>query len=550
MSGALAQIRSTRVEFVGLTFDEELVLHVRTPRGQTIESAQIQQGKNTLQLETAPIQLPITQWIVLDASDEMVNLQSVVQSNVQRFLQNTEHNTGIIFYNSKIDVLSPTHNAEQIGNFLTDYTATADEPACLGEALNVINDKIRDFDRSWRILIITPGDFSRQSSCSTQDLPSLPAPVDIIAITDNTDTRLLDLIALNGGNISNANLRSVESRVTEVRTQWGQPTYALRGEWPAEWDKEVSLELTVTLSGGLEETQTIQLRDYTVPAPLVPTDLPTQAVINTLPPRETSVLAATRVPIDSQTDATQDETDNNVALLLIVGAVLFVVGAVVLAVAMSRIRRPSPTPTPQLAPSFYETLDETEAEAMVGATKIRERSIIQDEDVPITRMTPREDSTTDTQAAYAEAYSPQAEDDNSEDELLLTQVLTDDRFKQMVEQSQTDDEIVGWMRLATEGESQDFGLTQRGAIIGRSQDCDIQVRGDRSISRQHARLDVRPNGQVTVSRLSAVNPVMVGGVQVTNRHPLKPNDVIHLSDRTRLIFIAKDSEFEDDITAF
>jgi FHA domain len=532
-----AQIRSTRVEFVSLTLDGEVLLHIRTPRGQTIESAQLQQGENILILEAEPIQLPITQWIVLDASDEMVNLQSVVQSNVQRFLQNTENDTGLIFYNSELNILQPSNRPEQIEDFLTNYIATADEPACLGEALNEINDTIRDFDRSWRILIITAGDFSRQSSCSTQDLPTLPAPVDIIAITDNEDTLLLDLVARSGGNISNANLRSVEARVTEVRTQWGQATYALRGEWSADWDSEASFDLSMTLSSGVSETETLQLRQYNVPIAPEPTIEPTQVVISTLPPRET---VATEVAALVQNDDTTGD-GSNVAFLLIVGAILFVVGAVVLAIALSRIRRSSST-HPTNNPSFYETLEEENVEAVVGATKIRDRGIIRDDNAP--RMA--DDETNDTQA-YGLTHSSQFDDDTNEDELLVTQILSDERFQQMVEQSLTDDEIVGWLRLMSESDHQDFELTSRGAIVGRSQDCDIQVLGDGAISRQHARLDVRQNGQVTISRLSAVNPVLVGGVQVSNRHPLKPNDVIHLSDRTRLIFIAKDSE-SDDIT--
>lgn len=125
ISSVFAQIRSTRIELVSVTFDGEVLLHVRTPRGQTIESAQLQQGENIVILEAEPVQLPVTQWVILDASDEMVNLQSVVQSNVQRFLQNTEHDTGLIFYNSDLNILRPSNRPEQIEDFLSNYIATA-----------------------------------------------------------------------------------------------------------------------------------------------------------------------------------------------------------------------------------------------------------------------------------------------------------------------------------------------------------------------------------------------------------------------------------------
>ncbi|MEO1166695.1 MAG: FHA domain-containing protein [Chloroflexota bacterium] len=92
----------------------------------------------------------------------------------------------------------------------------------------------------------------------------------------------------------------------------------------------------------------------------------------------------------------------------------------------------------------------------------------------------------------------------------------------------------------------DQPLTMRGAVIGRSQECDIQITDDRAISRKHARLDVQADRQVTISRLSATNKVVVGGVQVGNKHVLKPNDVIHLTDTTRMVFIAKESEEAQD----
>lgn len=516
--------------------------------GRSIESAELQQGDNTLSLNIEPVALPVTQWILLDASDEMVNFRSNVYTNVQLFLQSSEQNlTGLISYNNDLNILPPTNDAEQIEDFMSNYFAIAESPACLGDAIEALNDNFRDLDRSWRILIITTGDFSRQASCGTQDLAALPAPVDIIAITDVEDDNLLDLVAMSGGDIRRANALSIKTRMTEISTLWGQSSYALTADWSADWDKEASFDINMTLSSGSVETTTVEIQEYNLkPAPQ-PTVEPTSPAESTIAPRATSVDETTPSSVDDTADA---NGGNNVAFLLVVGAILFFVGAIVLAFAMSRVRRPAPSQPTGDNRNFYDTLDETEVEAAVGATKIRERSIVGD-DEPITRMAPKtSDTTTDTQAAQSSAYSARFEDDSNEDEMLVTQVLTDDRFKNMVQQSLGDDDIVGWLRLMTETDPQDFELTTRGAVVGRSQDCDIQVRGDRAISRQHARLDVRSNGQVTISRMSAVNPVLVGGVQVSNRHPLKPNDVIHLSDRTRLIFIAKDNNFDEDETAF
>lgn len=555
------QGRSTRVELVMRGADDSVIIHVRVPRGQTVESAELVQGNQLIELQAEPVQLPETQWILLDASDEMVNLQSVVQSSVQRFWRGSTAETALIFYSSTISTLRPTNVAEQVDGFLTSYAATAGEPACLGQAIAAINETERDLDRSWRILIVTAGDFSRQSACEISDLASLPAPVDVIAITDNADTALMDLVDRSGGTINNANLRTVEARVNEIRAQWGQPSYVLRGTWSSDFDASAAFDLNVTLSNGTEETSSLRLREYNLPLPPAPTVAPTEIVLATIPPRSTDTPAPEETEAAVVSNPTAESTNtpptdsggsDSVAFLLIIGAILFVVGSVVLALALSRVRRPT-SDTPSSRPSYYESLSAPQqVEAAMSATKIRERGIVEDADIGETRIAPEAAGiATPTQAAKLDdTYMEEAIEHGDEDELLVTQVLTDERFKQMVQQSQTNEEVVGWMRLITEGESEseDFPLSQKGAVIGRSLDCDIRVKDDRAISRQHARLDVRGNGQVTISRLSAVNPVVVGGVQVSNRHPLKPNDVIHLSDRTRLIYIAKDTSFADDVT--
>ncbi|MDQ7036073.1 MAG: FHA domain-containing protein [Anaerolineae bacterium] len=239
---------------------------------------------------------------------------------------------------------------------------------------------------------------------------------------------------------------------------------------------------------------------------------------------------------------------DNIALLLILGAVLFIIGAVILALALSRLRRPTPYSPQAEQGNFYDTLDD-EVESSVTATRIRERNILDtgDGDSP-TRAAQRAHPSPSSSADYQSDETHLGEFDVEEvDEMLITQVLTDNRFRNMIEQSVDQDEVVAWIRL--EGTiPDDFELTRRGALVGRSQECDIQIKGDRAISRQHARLDVQANDTITISRLSAVNPVIVGGIQVGNHHELKTNDVIHLSDRTRLILITRTDELDEEIT--
>lgn len=547
VSSATAQLESTRVELVAQTFSDDALFHVRVLRGQTIESAELTQGDKTLTLETEPVPLPITQWIVIDASEEMVNLQAAVLQGVQRFLRNDTNQNGLITFNSRVNVLRPTDRVSQIDNFLADYTATADEPACIESALEQINEVERNLDRTWRILVITAADFSQESRCSNTTMPTLPAPVDIIAVTDEIPQKLNDLVNTSGGNILTANLRTVEARVNEVRTQWGQPSYALRAPLPDDWDSGDPMQLTVTLSNGTEETTEVMFREYNIPLPPEPTVVPTDIVLETIPTRAVEPTVATddtseNIVIPETSD--NDTSDSgNVAFLLIIGAVLFIVGAVVLALAMSRVRRaPYTQATSTPSQNFYESLaDEDDG---ILATKVRERNLVEDRDIGSTQIS-------DNIAPALDADEPDTRtfiQEDAEDELIITQVLSDQRFQSMMRQSDDDTEIVAFLRLEGMAEG-DFALYKRGALIGRSQDCDIQITGDRAISRQHAKLEVQDNGLVTISRLSATNPVVVGGINVANRHPLKSNDVIHLTDMTRLIFIANvDEEFDEEAT--
>jgi len=529
---AQAQLRLTTIE-LATTTEEGVLLHIRVPRGQTIADAALIQGDDEAAMDINSVQLPQTQWILVDASDAMINLQSVVQTSLDRFLRGSEAANGLIFFNSELQVLQPTEGNAEVADFLVRYTATAEQPACLAPALNELNEGIRSYDRSWRILLITAGDFSRQSTCPPADIPSLPAPVEVIVINDETDSSLQELVDRNGGQILTANLRTVEARINEVRTLWGQPTYSLAAELPAEWTTSRPISLRVSLSGGGEETVLLNLRnDYTRPIPPTPTPESTEVVLATIPPRDEDTGEDTGAIAEIATEAQGDlgaVNNDQIALLLIAGAGFFIVGAVILALALTRFRR---TPD-QISSSdaFYNTLDASpdDSNSFGSATKIGARDLLPEVDITrIADVAPR-------------SVAPLTE----EEELLVTKVLSDERVQSMMKQSLSDDEVLGIVRIEGTVEG-DYELRRRGLLIGRSTDCDIQITGDAAISRHHARLEVDDEDNITISRLSATNPVIIGGVQVGNHHPLRPNDVIHLSDATRIIYIAKPNDDEED----
>lgn len=513
---------------------------MRLPRGQTVVEASLSQGDNEITLLPDPVQLPVSQFIILDTGQNMSDVHEDIIDSVQRLWQigsQDSRRTGLIFYDNEANILQATNDTDAIDTRIGDYAIGESETSCPVVALDMLNDITRDFDRTWRILLITTGTLSED--CELEGI-SVPSSLDMIVIADDIDPALQNLLERSNGQLYSANTRLVETRINEILSAWTQATYALRGTIPEEWDSNAEFELNVRTSNDTDISENLFFIRYNTPIPQ-----PTEVVVTataTIAPTATQAEATpevTETPIIDGNSGNEEEGDS-VAVLLIIGAVLFVVGAIVLAIALSQIRRAprDETPAQPANASFYKTLDAVDhaTEEAVSATRVRERGIIARNDEPDTMV-----------GEFDDTRMASLDNEEDEDELLLTQVLTDDRFRNMMEQSSQNTEIIGWMRLIIKGQDErDFELTGRGAVIGRSQECDIQITGDRAISRKHARLDVRANRQVTVSRLSAVNPVLVAGIQISNRHPLAPNDVIHLSDQTRLIFIANE-ELDDEM---
>lgn len=542
---ALAQASNSRVELAAQVDAAQLVLHVAVPRGQVIQAATLQQAEGEIALEPAPEPLPITRWVVLDASDSLINLQTAVLGALQRFVPNDGGQTGLIFYDSEIQTLMPTARQADIDAFLGDYSATASEPGCIWDALGVIANLERDLNAAWRILLVT-GPLSSQAQCVQQAPPTLLAPVDVIAITDRVDESLSDWVLQTEGSILQANLRTVQPRMNEIRTRWTQPTYALRAmlDNPAAGRGD----LLLTLNNDLRETLPVRLTTIDRPDP---TPQPTDIVLATIPPRATdtprptiapeppSPAAAGAIPATPlpPTTATPDSAPTNPLMLAGIGVIVLGLALLVVVLLVQR-RRQVPPQKPTPAGNFYDSIEGLDTNTPTTVPLAARQSRNADEWTQIA----------DEDAAGAHPFVMDGDtlppyQSNAEDELLVTQVLSDVQFQQMMRN--TDDDVIGWVHL--EGaESGDYELRRRGLTIGRSKDCDIILTIDAAISRQHARLSVDADGSAFVSRLSATNPVVVAGVLVGNNHPLNSNDVIHLSDKTRLVFIANSNE--DDVT--
>jgi hypothetical protein len=101
------------------------------------------------------------------------------------------------------------------------------------------------------------------------------------------------------------------------------------------------------------------------------------------------------------------------------------------------------------------------------------------------------------------------------------------------------DPVVGWL-VCVEGadRGRDFRIRSQKNFIGRSQNMDIAIAGDDTISRQnHAVISYNPkNRQFKVHSGEARGLVFLNGEEVDNASPLKAGDRIELG-QTKLMFV-------------
>lgn len=299
------------------------------------------------------------------------------------------------------------------------------------------------------------------------------------------------------------------------------------------------------------------------------TDVP--PTVTSTPQPETTEAAIASAPTEvTDTEApSASDMDDNLPLLLLIGGTLFVIGIGFVVIAFTRLgntanKTDSDPPKKDDSSSFYDTLDKpTDAlrTPVVQVNPAKQGGVANEIDQLITRMEDVEaienanpieqtgmvDMDTDLLNQMKTISDPDHPTGHPNDsQAIITQMLSDEQFRAMMNQSQDDEEVVAWLQVVSGDRKTSYDLTRRGAIVGRGKDCDIQITGDSAVSRQHVQFTVPEDFNITVSRLSANNPVVVGGVQVSNRHPLQPNDVVYLSDRTYIVFVLND---DNDDTA-
>jgi hypothetical protein len=479
---------------------------------------------------------------------------------------------GIIIYDQAVQVWQPTSQMSEISAILSQYNATADAPGCVGDALAALRQAGRSTDEAVRVLLVA-GPLSRQGLCAAPVIQSVYAPLDSIIVADAPDDEYLDLAERSAGTTRRANLLTIEARLNEVKTLWSNPVYALRGTLPNAIEERGQVTLTLSQGDTLtrpvtlvalaapEETSAagpvIQRIPTATPAPTVPgaaappatiapvtsvavnaapgvveaTTAPPDAPVTSAAPRPTSAPVAVLPPngndppdtapttapetlpeaapvpaASSEPPADESEADQTLMLALIGGAAVLMIGFVLL---LMRGGRPAKTVVPAVA--YAAKADQPDP----------------------TIIEPFESFD-----FYGRGGAPPDEARSSDDELLITQILSDDEFQHM--QQASSGAVIGWLRL-DRTPPQDFEVREQGVTIGRKASCAIVIADDPVLSGEHARLKPRTDGTVWLEVLSRTNPVVVNRVVIHQgqSRQLRPQDVIQLSPQTRLVFIQR-----------
>jgi hypothetical protein len=561
-----AQQVDSRIEFAAVFPDNSLLIHVTVP--QAIESAALTIAQTQIDLQTTDISASQVRWLLLDGSDAMLNLQPAVQTAALNLFNGAPNfSTGVIVYNANTETHRlPTDQAHEVEQFISTYAATANENGCLWDALTMVNAYPRTFDQVPRVLVITSG-LSSQAGCVQQSPPTLNFTVDIIVLADTVDNTLQEFSTQSNGTLLTANLRTLNRQVQNIADLWSSSIFMLRGRLDEPPSGEATLSLTLANDTSVELPISFESSLYPVGLVTVtptPTEIPTE-----VPPTETLTPTDTASPTNTPTNtstptSTYTPTPTFTATDTPTSTATETPTATLTETPTSTTTETptlTPTETPTPSPTFTPTATPTPIPeppdtftSMVETVRtggpilwggialfafgvfaaVRMTSSRRRVAQSFTRTTSFYENL-DTQLNNRATLINTAR--NEDEEIVVTAALPDEQLQKMTEDlPEAVEGVIAWLRLNTVV-PQYFELRAEGALIGRSKDCDMIIKGDLFVSRQHARLQVI-EGAVFVEKISARNPVLVNKVAITDPQPLHSYDVIQLSPTTQLTFIA------------
>jgi pSer/pThr/pTyr-binding forkhead associated (FHA) protein len=558
-----AQDVQARVEFAAVRNETDIIVHVSLPRGQTIESANLNIDGGSLELLAEPTTLPADQWFVLDAGESSINIAPTIQAGVQRFMEGTpdDTRTGLILFAETTQLFQPSSNEREVDLWLGDYSARVNEPGCISTALDQLAAQERPFDRARRVLIIA-GSLSRQTQCGDTGVVDVNAPVDIVIASDAEEDFYQEVAEASGGTLYRANIRNLDARVNEVKTLWSQPIYRLNGTRTTQDLSEATLSLTlanedVVLFENLaftaytddepESTETptglLSLPGNTSVPTAIPNNNPTAVAVS---PSETPMATATVITTIEASPTLIPTTA--VAIVQVLDPTATVTPQPIATVA-------PPTPIPEETPEGFSLSRQNPyllailavvAGVAAGLLLILRvtRQRYQTQIISSTSLTTQMDTRGTDIASKADPDNfynlPVGEPDDithmydskpsqpNEDE--ITAMVSESNLMAMIQP------MIG--RLIVENSDQTYDIPYPRASVGRKRDNVIQLKGDPQISRYHVTLQMHSDGQVWLI-INTKNPIVRNGSRVRSSIPLKDGDILVLSETLRTRFEAR-----------
>jgi hypothetical protein len=89
----------------------------------------------------------------------------------------------------------------------------------------------------------------------------------------------------------------------------------------------------------------------------------------------------------------------------------------------------------------------------------------------------------------------------------------------------------------TSEDGRSYQLNAGETSLGRGSQSDVRLTGDSTVSRQHAKIVMEPNGRFRLYDLGSTTGTRVNGRLLRQPELLEPNDTIQLGDNTRLRFV-------------
>lgn len=307
-----------RVEWAAQYADGTVVVQVSIPPDTDVTSAQIETTSGTEQLTIQAMNNQTVYWLVLDTSQEMVNVAPAVQRglvNLVRFFNTKPF--GIIMYDEIVTEQAISRNAVTIEELLDNYDPQFFNQSAIGcvyDALTTLADTNNNGASSrtaWRILLVS-GDITTQSDCIHEEFEDFGVPIDVLTIGNGDTDALVAIANETNGVYLNSRWQQLQEQLANIENHWSRPIYRLSSSVGV--DIDLDGEVLVRLSNDDETTLAIELRAINGFLPdgrvyVSPTPTVTPTATNTDIPTITPTATNTDTPIPPTLTPTPTNTD-------------------------------------------------------------------------------------------------------------------------------------------------------------------------------------------------------------------------------------------------